>query len=107
MKDKIFTVYDSKIEAYLQPFFQKATPQALRTFTDMVNNPDHPFHSHAEDYTLFELGVYDETNGRIEWQEPHSITNGLEVKNGVTAHEPWDRGPTINLKEEKNERENH
>ena len=80
MKDRIFTVYDSKVEAYMQPFFQKGLGQALRTFTDMVNNPEHPFHKHAEDYTLYELGTFDEVTGEITWNGVYSMTNGLEVK---------------------------
>lgn len=56
---KVFTVYDCKAEAYLNPFYSDATGQAKRIFTDAVNDKQHPFGQHPEDYTLFELGSYD------------------------------------------------
>ena len=37
---KIFTVFDDKIEAYTMPFFQQSRGQAVRTFTDTVNDPN-------------------------------------------------------------------
>ncbi len=63
---KIFTVYDSKAKAYLTPFFIKTTGEALRQFTDIVNNKEHYFSQHPEDYSLFEIGTYDEQLGQVK-----------------------------------------
>lgn len=57
MIQKIFAVYDSKVEAFMQPFFMPAKGAAIRAFTDLVNSKDHSFSKYAEDYTLFELGI--------------------------------------------------
>lgn len=62
---KIFTAYDSKVEAYLQPFFMRSRGEALRAWTELANNPEHLFAKHPADYTLFEVGEYDDTTGKL------------------------------------------
>lgn len=56
---QIFTVYDSKAEAYLQPFYMGTRGEAIRAFSDSVNDPNTAFHKHPSDYTLFALGTWD------------------------------------------------
>jgi len=65
MITKIFTVYDSKAEAYLQPFFMPNRGQAIRAFQDTVNDPKTQFHKHPSDFSLFEIGTYDDLSGAI------------------------------------------
>lgn len=62
MQLQIFTVYDCKAEAYLPPFYLNTRGQAIRAFTDSVNDPNHQFAKHPEDYTLFFLGSYEDAN---------------------------------------------
>lgn len=66
MMQKIFTVYDSKLEAYMQPFFMSSKGQAIRAFTDTVNDPSTQFNKHPEDFTLFEIGEYDDQSGKVQ-----------------------------------------
>lgn len=63
---KMFTVHDSKAEAFIQPFYELATGAAIRAFSSEANNQEHQFHRHAGDYTLFELGTFDQVTGQIE-----------------------------------------
>ena len=78
---KIFTVYDSKAEAYLQPFFLDTVGMAIRAVSDCVNDVNHNFCRHAEDYTLFELGSYVESKGVFELHaSPVSIGKLQEFK---------------------------
>lgn len=60
MKLKIFSVYDSKAEAYLPPFFVGSTGLAVRMFSQAAQDSSHQFCKHASDFTLFELGVWDD-----------------------------------------------
>jgi len=62
---KIFSIYDSKAEAYLQPFFAPTKAYAIRQFTQAANDESADFHKFAADYTLFELGSWDEQTGTI------------------------------------------
>lgn len=71
---KMFSVFDSKIKAYLPPFFQRTTGEAERAFSDAVNRQDSGFKAHAEDYSLFELGSWDDQTCKFDLLDtPHSI----------------------------------
>lgn len=59
----VFSVYDSKAKAYMQPFFFKTQGLAIRAFSSAVQQADHEFSKFAEDYTLFHLGEFDEASG--------------------------------------------
>lgn len=63
---KVFTVYDSKAELYLPPFYAPATGAGLRSFEQAASSEGHQFNSHGADYTLFEIGEFNEVNGHIE-----------------------------------------
>lgn len=76
---KIFTVYDSKAEAFLQPFMFNSAGQALRAFVDSVNDSNHQFARHPEDFTLFELGTYDDNGAKFDLLDsPKSLGLALE-----------------------------
>lgn len=60
---KMFSVYDSKAEAYLQPFYANTTALAVRMFTSACNNPEQDFNKYAADYTLFEIGTFETDTG--------------------------------------------
>lgn len=77
---KIFTIYDNKAKAYLQPFFSRNLDTAMREIKQVVNTPDHAFNIHADDYGMFDIGEYDENNGKIESQPPVHVINLIELK---------------------------
>lgn len=60
---KVFSVYDSKAQAYLQPFHCINAAVASRMIADACQEPNHNFNRHAADYTLFELGDFDDLTG--------------------------------------------
>lgn len=62
---KIMVVYDSKAKAYLPPLFTETTNTGERTFADAANMEGHNFNKWAGDFTLFEIGVWDEIDGTI------------------------------------------
>lgn len=64
-KLKAFAVRDSKAEAYLRPWFSETRGAAIRAFCDAVNDESSPFYTHCADYTLFEIGEYNQTNGTL------------------------------------------
>jgi len=65
MKLKVFSIYDSKAEAYKQPFFMATKGEAVRGILEVLDRPDHLFAKYPTDYTLFELGEYDDSNGKM------------------------------------------
>lgn len=62
---RIFTVYDSKAEGFLRPFFAPTAGVAKRSFEAAANAVDHDFFRFAADYTLFEIGYFDEDTGKL------------------------------------------
>ena len=78
---KIFTVYDAKSEAYLPPFFVRSLGEATRSFSDACNDTKHDFFRHSSDFTLFELGSFDELTGILTpLPSPVARGNAVEFK---------------------------
>lgn len=73
---KVFSVYDSKAQAFLQPFFSSNGATACRMFERAVNEVDSNFGRHAGDYELFEIGDFDDASGTLE-PAAHRASLGL------------------------------
>ncbi len=67
-----FTVYDSKAEAYLPPFFTTTPALAMRSFAAAANSEGHDFQNYAADYNLFQIGTFDDSTGRLDYLEHYS-----------------------------------
>ena len=77
----IYSVYDSKAEAFLPPFFLPREEMAIRTFSDAVNSNDHQFGRHPEDYNLFRLGTFDDSSGELRSEiTPIVVAYALELR---------------------------
>lgn len=86
MITKIFAIYDSKAEAYLPFFVLPSKGEAIRALTELVNDDKHQFGKHAEDYTLFELGSWDNLNCKFSLHTtPFSLGVLLEYKKGNSS----------------------
>lgn len=78
---KLFAIYDSKAEAYLPPFFMKSKGEAIRALSNHVNDPQHNFNKYAADFTLFELGSWDDSTAKFDLlNTPHSLGVLIEFK---------------------------
>lgn len=60
MKLIVCAVYDAAVKAYLQPFFARSTGEAVRGFSDAVNDPKLQFKAHYADYSLFHVATWDD-----------------------------------------------
>ncbi len=78
MKVKMYAVHDTKAAAYLQPWFQTTDALAMRNFADCVNDKNHNFGRHPEDYNLFLLAEFDDQNANLIAHAPKSLGNGIE-----------------------------
>lgn len=65
MKVKVFTFFDCKVGAYMQPFFAQSPGAALRILLGSIERPDHILAKHPADFTLFELGEFDDQLGQF------------------------------------------
>lgn len=82
---KVLTVYDSKAAAYLPPFYMRTTAEAVRAYEATSNDPESNMCKYPEDYTLFEIGTWDDNNGEIEMYEvKKSLGLAIEYKKNQT-----------------------
>lgn len=84
MQRMIFSVFDSKAGAFLAPFVCMNVAVAQRWFHQMVNDREHDFGRYPEDYTLFYLGLFDETTAKFDVAAtPESVVLGLAIQKMV------------------------
>lgn len=79
----LFSVRDKAVGAFLQPFFSRSKGEALRSFTEAVNDEKSMFHKHETDYTLFYLGEFDDVSGLFATSEPERLLTAMEA--GVSS----------------------
>lgn len=73
---QVFAVFDSKARCYAHPFYFKHEDLAMRAFKAACNDPQLELFRHAEDFSLFHLGVFDDEKGVIS-TFPNPINLGL------------------------------
>lgn len=87
MITKIFSVFDSKAEVFSPPFFAQTKGLALRSFTDLVNDPKTTVHQYPADFTMFELGEFDDVKGVVTAHKtPISMGLAQEFKRPETQN---------------------
>ncbi len=65
MIHKIFTIRDSKAEAYMLPFFAPTKGVAMRQVSSAVNTKEHDLGKFTLDYALFEIGTFCDQSGLL------------------------------------------
>lgn len=81
MEHKIYSIFDSAVSAYLQPFCAQTKGHAVRMFSDTVNDESSMFFKHPEDYTLFELGSWTDDDAKYTLHAaPISVGVAIEFK---------------------------
>lgn len=79
MKIKAYSVFDSKVKNYSRPLYHRNAAEALRAFEDECNNPQSQLNKFASDFTLFEVGEYDDETGILTAEQAHvSLGNALQ-----------------------------
>lgn len=77
----IYTVHDTKAEAFLTPFFARNDAVAIRNFTAAIRDETHMFSRNAADYTLFKIGEFSEDVGAIHPADAlENLGNALPIK---------------------------
>lgn len=89
MKLKMYSVYDSKVEAYMKPFYMRARGEAIRSFAQEVNRSDSDLGKYPADFTLFEIGTFDESTCKLDvFEAKISIGTALDFKDKPTGTLP-------------------
>ncbi|AXH73039.1 MAG: nonstructural protein [Microviridae sp.] len=79
MRLHVYAVLDQGVGAFLPPLFMRSKGEALRSFTEAVNDPKSNFHRYAHDFHLMYLGEWDDNSGAFDASVPVRIISGNEV----------------------------
>ncbi|AXL15417.1 nonstructural protein [Microviridae sp.] len=77
---KMYTIYDSKAEAYMKPFYARTRGEAIRSCEQAANDPESQFFSYAEDYVLFEIGEFSELTGELTTKTGEAVIKMNELQ---------------------------
>lgn len=86
MNHAICSVRDSATDSFQRPFFVPAVAVAARVFGDECRraSDDNPICGHPEDFELFELGTFDDSNGKFTMLDsPRSIARAVDFKREI------------------------
>lgn len=79
MRLVVFTIYDRAVNGYLPPWYARSKGEAIRSFTEAVNDPTKNFGKYATDYALCELGEFDDNSGEFIVHGPVRVIAANEV----------------------------
>jgi len=81
MKMKIYAVRDNATEQYGNAMFLIGHGQAIRSFTDELNNKnnDNMLNKHPTDFDLYHLGEYDTDTGEFATTRPTRLAIGKDL----------------------------
>ncbi len=78
MKQNVYSIFDQASGLYSRPYFCQSDAEAIRFFSDIATDAEHPVGKHPADYTLFRLGIFDDTNGNLTDEDNTTLGNALE-----------------------------
>lgn len=56
----VFSIYDSAIKTWMPPIYARNNGEMIRNFSDACNASDSKLSKHPSDYSLFEIGTFDD-----------------------------------------------
>nr|QJB20942.1 MAG: nonstructural protein [Microvirus sp.] len=92
----VFTIHDSKSQSYDVPSFAKNKDVLLRDVLNMFNDPkqaENRFLVNAEDYSIFKIGYYSKSTGKIESCNAEHICNLIDLR----SMSNWSRKPDMGI----------
>lgn len=89
MKVTVMAAYDKKARAFLQPYYVSHPDVGVRAFSQAVNTPDHQVHKFASDFSLYELGTFDDDSGKFDLlPQPKFVAEAVQLLAPVAPSHP-------------------
>ena len=79
MRQNVYSIRDRCSAVYDRPWVAHSDAAAIRSFTDIATDKEHPIGRHPEDFTLFRIGTWDEALGELKGEPAEKVVNGAEV----------------------------
>lgn len=81
MERKIYSIRDSKSEAYGLPFYQHTHGEAERSFAKLASDSQSTVNQFPEDFDLYYIGNYNDQTGTIAALDtPQHIQKAVNIK---------------------------
>lgn len=80
MEWKLMTVYDTKAGIYDRPFVARSNGEAIRGFSDAINDAKTTIGKHPEDFNLMEIGIYNDQTGEVDRKKITCLITGSNCK---------------------------
>lgn len=74
----VISVKDLGANAFTTPNFTNSLGIAVREFKDIINQSDHAFHKHPDDYELYVMATFDDNIGVFK-QDLRCLVRGADV----------------------------
>lgn len=85
---KAFSVYDSKSQAYAQPYFARSLGEGERMFRQETKNPQSFLHQYPEDFTLYATGEFcPDTGNYTPYQQHIHVIGAISAKSSPEVQE--------------------
>lgn len=79
MKHLLFSIYDSKAETFYKPIPDISVGSMLRNFQELSNDKNTVVGKHPEDFTLFQIGEWDDDKGEVIMLES-KVSLGMAIQ---------------------------
>lgn len=77
MKVGVYSIRDMKAGSFMAPFFLHNDEVAKRAAREAVRDPQSNFSKYPEDFTLFRIGIFDDSTGLVEPEVAPSLVCSL------------------------------
>ena len=81
MKLNMYSIYDTAASAYTSPFFMHNDGLAIRAFQDNANTAESQINKHPQQFHLYKVAEWDDSNASIKTLEPECIAYAHELIN--------------------------
>lgn len=80
-KLKVFSVFDSKLQVWMNPMVMQHTGQAERMWMEIVNDGQSLPSKHPSDFALYQVGEFDDNSGMLTaLAAPTQVMTGTSAK---------------------------
>lgn len=94
---EVFSVYDKAVNAYMQPFYARSKGEAIRSFTELVNDKSTNPGKYPTDFDLMYLGQYDDNSALFSGSGPVRVLAATEVLRDDVVFPPGSQTPPQRL----------
>ncbi|WNK13317.1 MAG: nonstructural protein [Microvirus sp.] len=79
MRVKLYSLFDASVGIYSQPFAAQTVGQAYRMIHELALSGDHAIGRYANEFSLYDLGWFDQVEGILETHIPVLVARAKDV----------------------------